>query len=133
MELEAIREKHGGMLNPEDIVEFARRQDTALHTAFEWNDGEAAHQYRIWQAQHLVRTYVTVTEGDTRGVRAYVSIISDRGDGGYRAMIDVSKDKALRAALLLQAKKEAEAFQRKYETLVELMPIFTAMRRVFKP
>lgn len=41
-ELEIIREKHGGTIRPEDVVEFAKDPSTALHECFEWNDRKAA-------------------------------------------------------------------------------------------
>jgi len=59
-ELESIRRSAGGLLRPEDVVEFARSPETALHEEFTWDDSEAAHQYRLWQARQVIRVNVTV-------------------------------------------------------------------------
>ena len=59
-ELETIRRNAGGVLRPEDVVSFAADPDTELHSRFEWDDTEAAQQYRLWQARQLIRVTVTV-------------------------------------------------------------------------
>ena len=41
-ELEYIRQSNGGFLRPQDVVEYARNQETELHKRFTWDDGEAA-------------------------------------------------------------------------------------------
>ena len=51
-ELEMIRRKHKGVLNPQDVVEFARNSDTALHQEFEWNDKIAGDAYLEEQQRH---------------------------------------------------------------------------------
>lgn len=133
-ELEAIRSHHGGILRAEDVVEFARDETTALHRQFEWDDTEAAHQYRLEQARRVIRLRVTVTEnlGSDRPVPMYVSLSSDRviPGGGYRPFVDVMSDEQMRAELLRQAMEEFNRVARKYHALEELSPVFAAIERV---
>jgi hypothetical protein len=116
-ELRRIAKSHGGVLNPHDVVEFARNEKTALHSKFTWDDAKAGHEYRLWQARQVIRVNVEVLEGSKEPVKVFVSLRSDRGVNGYR--------------LLQQAKDEADAWRVKYRRLIELVPVFEAMDRVF--
>jgi len=130
-ELELIRRKHKGILNPKDVVEFARNSDTALHQEFEWNDKIAGDAYRILQAREVIRTRVTVLTPDTKPVRAYVSLPNDRkSNGGYRRINDVLEKPAWREQLLKNAMADMRAFQTKYAVLKELANVFSAMQEV---
>ncbi len=130
-ELESIRAAAGGVLQPEAVVAFARNEDTALHSAFTWNDGEAAAAYRLWQARQVIRVCVTVTD-DVKGppIRAYVSLYEDRGANGYRLLADVMSDEERREKLLAQALAELKAWQAKYRQLAALAPVFAAAAKV---
>lgn len=134
-ELEQIRQLHGGLLKPEDVVRFARNERTALHQEFEWDDARASAEYRLEQARKVIRVAVTILpspHSDQEPVRAYVSVASDRAQpgGGYRAFADVMTDDAMRAELVNEAIGEAKRWRRKYERLRELAPIFRAIDKV---
>jgi hypothetical protein len=132
-ELAQIQEQHG-TLRAEDVIEFARNENTALHAEFEWDDSAAAHQYRLEQARKIIRISVQVlpTARGNVTVPMYVSLTSDRiqPGGGYRRLEDVMSDTTLRQQYLEQALTEFERVRRKYQTLQELAPIFTAIERV---
>ena len=132
-ELTQIFNEHNGRIPPEAVIEFARDENTALHAEFEWDDTEAAHQYRLEQARKIIRLNIEVIETPNGNVRVpvYVSLVSDRrGGGGYRALSDVMSDAEMRAQLLQQAINELRRVQRKYESLRELTPVFAALERV---
>jgi len=57
-ELTRIANKHNGLLRPADVIEAARPVGSPLHTRFTWDDTEAAHQYRLWQAREIIRVSV---------------------------------------------------------------------------
>lgn len=127
-ELEIIRKKSGGLLRPEDVVEFARDESTALHAKFEWDDTEAARQFRLAQAHQILRVAVIVHEETKVPIRAFVSLRSDRKARiGYRAMVDVLDDADLLAQLVEDAKAELGAFAEKFDSLrkvSEFAPVF---------
>lgn len=135
-ELELIRINSGGVLQAEDVVEYAKDPDTALHQEFEWDDNEAAHQFRLEQARRVIRLSITVVRNvdSERPVPMYVSLVPDRvkSGGGYRPFVDVMSDEEQRLQLLKQALGEFNRVRRKYEHLVELTPIFTAIDDVEK-
>ena len=104
-ELERIRRRtDDGKLYPQDVVEFARDETTELHKHFEWNDSDAAHQYRLSQARRIIRVsvkYVERTETATHVVPVYVSLPDSRGDsGGYETMARVLSSDERRAELI---------------------------------
>lgn len=134
-ELERLRNLHGGVITPQHIVTAARPKSSPLHGSFTWDDGDAAHQWRLEQARHLLRIYVT-TIGDGRKekeTRMYVSLGVDRANaGGYRSIVDVLSDARMRTQLLEDAKMDMMRFQAKYAGLVELAGVFKSMTSAAK-
>ncbi len=129
-ELEQIREKGDGILKSETVVKYAENPDTALHSCFTWDDGEAAHQYRLYQARQVIRVCITNSpQEDLPPMRVFVSLKGDRKEkgGGYRSMIDVLNDDEKRQRLLDQALSEAVNWQSKYKHLSELSQVFDAI------
>ena len=51
----------GQPLTPESVVQTAADPDHVLHDSFEWDDGAAGHNYRMWQARQLIRGVKIVT------------------------------------------------------------------------
>lgn len=117
-----------GVLRPEDVVDFARDSSTALHSQFEWNEGEAARQYRLEQARRVIRVHVNVELADVAPIRAYVSLSTDRKNGGgYRTTTSVMSDSQLYEQMLRDALGELVSMQRKYARLKELGKVFRAV------
>lgn len=132
-ELERIAKQNNGILQPEIVVEEARRPSSPLHSKFTWDDTEAAHQYRIYQARNLIRVVVQMIPNTADShERVWVSLKKDRENegGGYRTLVSVLSDNDLREQLLQQAFEDMEYFQEKYSKLQELSEIFSAMKSV---
>lgn len=129
-ELEFIRQRHGGILRPADVVAFARNPQTALHGEFEWDDTRAAAQYRLEQARWIIRCVVRIVTEDSAPVRVYASLQNDRSVGdSYRNIHDILNDPNLREQLLAQALREADSWRLRYERLAELQPICRTILR----
>lgn len=125
-ELERIRLAAGGLLRPADVVAAARDPKSPLHSHFEWDDGAAAEAYRLWQARQLIRAVVTIMpnqRGDLVQVRAYVSLPSDRGGGGYRATVDVVDDERSLEEALAMLRADVERLRVKYSAWAGLRPM----------
>lgn len=132
-ELERIRAANDGLLKPEHVVEFAKDPNTALHSHFEWDDTEAARQFRLVQAGSVIRLCVTILQEDVPAVRTYISLPSDRvNGGGYRSTRDVVNDESRRQEMLRDALERLNAWKRKYAHLQALLPVFDAMEQVEK-
>jgi len=134
-ELKRIAGEHDGILQPEIVVEEARPSASPLHSRFTWDNSEAAHQYRLWQARTLIRVTVETIAGIEGTVDVFVSLTTDRGNegGGYRVMTTVLSDRQLKAQMLVDALNELGVFERKYSRLKELAAVFKAIRKVRNP
>lgn len=131
-EIERLQKKYGGLLKAPDLVKEAKSPSSPVHDCFEWDNSAAAYNWRLEQARHLIRVYVTVIDADgPKECRAFVSLSADRATGGgYRTMVSVLNDDALRANLVADAMDEMERFRNKYASLKELAAVFDAMDRV---
>lgn len=89
--LERMARQNGGVLLVDDVLAAAQDEDNILHRHFEWDDSEAAKQYRREQARSLIqKCKITVGDSTPVHVRAFVSLPSDRDSGGgYRMVADV--------------------------------------------
>jgi ParB-like chromosome segregation protein Spo0J len=94
--------QNGGVLKVEDVLQEAQDEGSILHRHFEWDDTEAAVQYRKQQARTLIaRCRITLVETEPVQIRAFVSLPTDReAGGGYRLTSEVVSDAALKAELL---------------------------------
>lgn len=131
-ELLRIAAKYGGIVKPEIVVQEAADEDSPLHDCFCWDDTEAAHKYRVWQARQLLRVTVTIIPQSSEPQRVFVSLTNDRhnDDGGYRVLATVLSDEDRRKQLLEDALKELQVFEEKYKGLKELAQVFAAVHKL---
>ena len=133
-ELKKLSVESGGILTAEAVVEAASNPDSVLHSQFMWNDSEAAHQYRLWQARQLIRVVVDVIDNgkDKILMNVFVSLTPDREkeNGGYRRVVDVISDESLYQVMLNDALEELKLFEKKYSRIKELQGVFSESRKV---
>jgi hypothetical protein len=113
-----------GLLKAEDVVDKAAHPDHPMHQYFEWDDSEAAVQYRLMQARVLIRKIrVSNVEQDGPPVPKYLSLRSDRAKpgGGYRQTSEVVNNKELLAQLEETAKRDIDGLLARYEMLKDLV------------
>lgn len=131
LELSKISKAHHGHLHPEDVVEAARPANSPLHSKFNWDDTDAAHQYRLWQARQLISITILTVVG--KKTTMFVSLTTDRqSGGGYRHVVDVLNDEQMTAQLLDDAKNEMQHFLLKYRRLAALAKVVAAMDEVLR-
>lgn len=133
-ELEKIKAKHGGELEPQFVVDAAKSTRSPLHGEFEWDDSAAANEYRKGTARVLMRSLVTIVRnnGDSYAVKTYSAVRKVRQDPEakqkvYKSTEELMADPVTRAELLQQALGELMALQRKYRGLNELAIVFRAV------
>jgi hypothetical protein len=122
-------------LSAERIVDEARRQGegSPLYDYFEWDDGEAAHKFRLVQAGVLVRRIhvdIVIQKREPRiisgsivridgGVRRLPMFSSPRGSrgrgGGYRLTEEVVEDEVLASDMEDTLQTELEALIRRFQ------------------
>ena len=100
--LTQMARQNNGVLKVEDVLREARDEASILHRHFEWDDSEAAEQYRKQQARVLIqRCKISLVETDPVRVRAFVSLPTDRENGGgYRLTSEVLGDESMKEELL---------------------------------
>lgn len=123
--LEKIANKNAGDLRPEAVVEAARTKRSPLHEFFEWDDSAAAHEYRLTQARHLIRSIEVITVDDGDRVNAFHNVVVKNDDNDevrsrayvtlQRAMTDDDLRQQVVDSLYAQAQsfvRQAKAFNR---------------------
>lgn len=132
-ELEAIRERHGG-ITAEVVVDEARPEDAPLHPAFEWDDKIAAEEYRKEQARNLIRAVVIRRpEAEERvPIRAFVTVREEAGNTVYTSTVAALSDEELRRQVLERALRELNAWRRRYDDLAELAEVLAAADRALE-
>ena len=87
-------EDRRGRLTPEQVVEAARDESSPLHECFEWDDGKAAHKYRVEQARDLLKRVKIEVEYHETTIKV-VGYVRDpeapSGDQGYRSTMRITK------------------------------------------
>lgn len=120
-----------GKLTPKALVDASRPEDAPLHKAFEWDDQKAAERYRESQAAYIIRSIEVKREDVTEPVRAFFSVPKDGGTSyQYHSVDTILRSTDSRESLLESAKRELEAFTRKYGQLVELAEVIEATERL---
>lgn len=113
-------------LTAKNVVDENRPDGAALHSEFEWDDKIAAESYREVQASKLIRS-ICVVESDSsqspEPVRAYVTVEPHR----YEPIHAVMEVKDKRCALIQQALRDMQAFERKYRQLQEMTAVIKQM------
>lgn len=100
--LTRMARRNGGMLLVDDVLKEAQNEDSILHKHFVWDDSEAAELYRKQQARALIqRCKIQMVESEPVEIRAFVSLPTDRSNGGgYRLTSEVVGDEYMKSELL---------------------------------
>jgi hypothetical protein len=118
--LEMLRKKGRGELTPEAVVADATHNNSPLHSFFEWDDSEAAQQYRLQQARGLIRAVVAIyprKKGEPVKQRAYVHILQPTPH--YQEVSHAMSQKETRDIVLKRAWSELQAWRLRYKELEE--------------
>ena len=97
--LREIAEKHGGNLDPKDVVEEAKASSHPLHDYFEWRDKIAGEQFRIDQARALIRSVRIEVKTNSAPMRAPQWVRSPDNKPDQRGYVEVTRVVALEARL----------------------------------
>lgn len=100
--LTKMARRNGGVLMVDDVLKEAQDEGSILHKHFVWDDSEAADLYRKQQARALIqRCKIQMVETEPVEIRAFVSLPSDRTEGGgYRLTTEVFGDEYMKSELL---------------------------------
>ncbi len=139
-EIEKIRKKGKGKITAETLVDAVQsNQRHPLRTLFNWDDTQAAAEYRKEQARKLLRSIViTVAEAPKQPMRAYnVTVLpqsqtEEKPVKVYASTTDLLADEDGRAELLAEALRMLVQCQKRFRCLQELAPIFRELNTVLE-
>jgi hypothetical protein len=122
-ELQAIYHQRGA-LNPTLVVDTARNSpESRLHQRFQWDDTVAGENYRLLQAQALIRSVRIVYKTDAKGVeqkrRAFVSTGQHDRPSDYLPTDEALADPFTHDLVLRQFERAILALRRQYGHLKE--------------
>lgn len=106
-ELERLMDENEGNLTPDLVLTTARDEDSPLHKHFEWDDTEAAIQWRKHQARHLIQSYhlhIVDAQGERR-IRYYANVIVE-DQNVYKRVEEVIRVDELREQRRLKLLRE---------------------------
>lgn len=126
-QLLAIREEYGS-LTPALLVDVARDPGHPLHARFEWDDGAAAHRWRLEQASQLLRVTYRPIPGKPTELRAFsVQRGTETPTSEYVPTEDVLADPFARELLLRQMKRDAATFRVRYSHMAEYAAVIQSL------
>ena len=82
-----------GRLTPDAVIEEAANANSPLHELFEWDDGLAAHKYRVEQARKVIRDVKVTFTVDSQKITA-VAYVRDPDAGKHQGYVSVAKVKS---------------------------------------
>lgn len=122
-ELRWLEERNGQITAP-DVVQHASDTRSAMHQYFEWDDSEAAKEYRLDQARALITSVrVRIDTMPERGpMRAFVHIPAAKPY--YASAAKAMADEVTRDMVIAKALRELESVRARYADIVELAEVF---------
>lgn len=124
-------------LTPADVLEVAEESTHPLHPFFEWDDSEAATQFRLAQAAGLIRSVkiklTTVHGGEVTDlqVRRWLAPKAAGADtqSGYQPEDVVRVQPELREAIVRQMARDVAAMRRRYAHMTEFWDALDSLDR----
>lgn len=117
-------------LTAQTLLEANKPKNAPLHDDYEWDNKKAAEEWRLHQSRHFINSLAivtTTTDNKEEPVRAFFITTKE---SQYEPLTAIVNEPTKYEALLSSAKAELTAFQRKYNTLAELQPVFQAITEV---
>lgn len=129
-EIEKLVAKTGD-ISAEGLVNHASNKNSPLHNLFTWDNDVAADLYRRTQARKVLNTLRVVVEsnGEEIPLIAYVSVTVDDSPA-YVTTAKAMSEEEYRAEVLNDALRSLAGFERRYRELLELQPVFDAIKEV---
>jgi len=97
-----------GSLTPSDLVDAASDPENPFHNSFEWDDGKAGLEYRIWQARQIIKSYRITVRIKSRTVvmKAFVHDPNAGNEQGYVHVENIShRPTDVRAAITTRLRR----------------------------
>lgn len=111
--------------NVDEMLDYAKNEDSELHKLFEWNNDIAAEKYRRLQAREIIRSIVIKgTENTDTPIRSFQITTKPNT---YAPVHTFLTNKNEYESLLSRAISELKAIENRYKQLSELEEVFMAI------
>ncbi len=92
--LAEIAEQNGGRLTPNLVLDEARDPESILHNLFEWDDGLAAHQHRLFQARQIITSVRVVITTEKRKISTVYYVRDPEAGPSEQGYVNIDKLKS---------------------------------------
>ena len=134
----AIKEKSGGTISPDSLVEAAKKKTHPLHKLFTWDDTEAAAKFRLSEAGTLLRSIeITYLELPDQPRRAFEILLRKQtGSSDVRTLYgtaeEVAADPSAHSKLIAEAVTTLMAWRARFRYLQELSHLIEEIDKTIK-
>ena len=128
--LAKIGQACGGHCKPSAVVDYARPQDSSIHSCFEWDDAVAAEHHRDQQARMLINCVyevVVTSSGTLEPIASWANVVVPEVGRCYVTPATVMSDDDLKAQVESDAIAALRAWRKRYESIKRLTRIFAAI------
>lgn len=138
-ELEKIQIRNNGIVTPDEVVHTAKSKSNPLHSYFNWDDKNAAHNYRKTQARRLMRVIVVreSIEDDSVEMPAFTSVkVETKTETEvsqvrvYMPESAIRNDVDLHNQVVMDAYKRLMFWKNRFGTLKEMQPVVNAIEQL---
>lgn len=116
-------------LTARSLLEANKPKSAPLHSEYEWNNEKAADEWRLHQSRHFINSLSIVTTVKEKETPVRAFFITTEANK-YEPITAIVQEENKYNSLLSAALSELKAFERKYNTLTELTPVFEAISEV---
>lgn len=118
-------------LTAETLLEANKPITAPLHYDFEWDNAIAADKWRLHQSRHFLNSLtVTILTKDTQEPIQTRAVHITTESHKYDPIQVIVQEQDKYSALLDNALSDLQAFQKKYQVLKELEPVFQAIKEI---
>ena len=116
-------------LTAKTLLEANKPKSAPLHADYEWDNKKAAEEWRLHQSRHFINSLSIVTTVKEKETPVRAFFITTEANK-YEPITAIVREENKYNSLLSTALSELKAFERKYNTLTELTPVFEAISEV---
>jgi hypothetical protein len=134
---EILRVEKENKLTAENLLAEASKVDNPLHELFEWDDTEAANQYRLFQARVLINEVKVIIDSKEYYAFENVQVSVDNLGGSEtttervcKPIVEILSNEDLREQIIFSALRQHEYWEKQNEKYSELSPIVKSAKKI---
>lgn len=118
----------GDDVTPQQIVDYAKDENTELHKCFTWDNNEAADKWRLHEARQIVCCLRIVKEENETETPTPIRVFyKTDDDSGYKPTQIIIKNTDEYEKLLNRVTNELKAVRNKHKNLIEFEEVWSAI------